>query len=307
MRETETDFASRLKKAHNQVGNVFPEKELKNIFINGLSQGVRPMVTEFGKSDMALLEIEGLASSLGEAFRNQLRTEVGRTTAKPARKPEPVALVSPSNTENSSLAGSYSASLPQTGDSTRDGTPLLAFDRSSERPPPSRGPMQVTSPSSMHPPSRGWESVSNASLAPPGEYSPHPYPLPPSAPWYQFHHPRAPMGDYWPQTLPPPGNYGSWTQPMGYGPPQKDSNPPATDRIAASTPYRSPQSPKKPVKLCDFCRAPGHFFRSCPHLGNLPEAVRTQVINLRMAATSQNRGPRAIPRPTCPGRTASHY
>ncbi len=71
-RETQTDFASRLKKAHNQVGNLFPDRELKNIFIDGLSPGVRPMVTEFGKSHMALVEIGGLASSLREAFRNQL-------------------------------------------------------------------------------------------------------------------------------------------------------------------------------------------------------------------------------------------
>ena len=115
------------------------------------------------------------------------------------------------------------------------------------------------------------------------------------------------MGDYWHQTLPPPGNYGSWTQPMGYGIPQKDNNPPSTDQTAASTPYRPAQSPGKPAVLCDFCRAPGHFFRSCPHLGSLPEAVRTQVVNLRLAATSQNRSPRAIPRPTSPARAAGYY
>ncbi len=115
------------------------------------------------------------------------------------------------------------------------------------------------------------------------------------------------MRDYWPQTLPLPGNCGSWTQPIGYGAPQKDNNPPLTDHIAASTPYRPPQSPGKPAVLCDFCRAPGHFFRSCPHQGSLPEAVRTQVVNLRLAATSQNRSPRAIPRPTSPARAAGYY
>ncbi len=56
--------------------------------------------------------------------------------------------------------------------------------------------------------------------------------------------------------------------------------------------------------LCDFCREPGHFFRSCPHLDALPPPVRPQIVALRDRVTGRTRSPRSF-RPSSPYRQPS--
>ncbi len=99
--ETESQAATRLQELAMRVGGVFSDKELENIYVDGLRPEVRPIVSQIGqlapagsagKHSSAFLE--DLAAGLGEVLRKHAELQMSRISqaAKPVKKPgiEPV-------------------------------------------------------------------------------------------------------------------------------------------------------------------------------------------------------------------------
>ena len=240
--EDEQAFALRLRSAANRTGNVFSDKALCNVFLDGLSPAVSAMVTELKDQQTNLTDLQALASNMGRALRasnppsgskkGQLerpsapaaRASTGRASpTRSAKVPEKAALVQGEEYSSDPQDDpEWSGASPPGSESGDYGVMALYSDGSEP-----------------------W--------APRGPYARGPRPSPPRFP---------PFGDGGPSS--------SGGSPLGYQWTPPSSRTPSPARGGGrSTP------------LCDFCKAPGHFFRTCPQLAQLPESMREHFLRVR--------------------------
>ena len=165
--ENEQTYGQRLRRAAVRTGGVFTDKQLKNLFVDGLLPAVRPLMTELASPQMTLTALQGLAVNVGETVRPSTQSVAKGTgglsagkafpRAKPAtRKTKTVSIVDEQADEHDDDDGGYYVSGEDHYLHPDSGDLLLAEDGSANM----VDDMMSQASSSIAPPSRSWVSGS---------------------------------------------------------------------------------------------------------------------------------------------------
>ena len=277
--ENELQFGGRLLETALQSGDVFDERDLKSIFMDGLETAVRPLVRQHAAKDLEFESLQELAFNTGESLRTTSKVASVRARAGTRFVPSPRQVSGPRST-------------PVANMETSDALAMMGHD-----------PEQFSNPESG---SEGtWDSIYNEALpeeclsvGPQGQvWTP---PSSNSVPRYYTPRSRSPT----PAAGPPTYNVGypgypravaavpQGTQPqMATVPsvpwagsiqgPSSARNGPNNARVDPST--LSVNGP------CFLCYRPGHVVANCPVLGFVPEQERSQLLARRAAYIRSSR------------------
>ena len=273
-KETEVEYGTHLLEVSIQAGDVFDERDLKSIFIDGLSSAVRPLVRQLSKPGMDFEALQKLAFNSGEAFRGTVhlasKTKTMVLKNRPSNLPRPTVAAleeAPPLVPHHSSTSSEVERAPEVSDPPTYAIGDACYELS-ELPLYPRG-------LSPTPPSRNWSSATS---------SPHAR-LPSNAV-------GAP-----PQTV--------------VLPPAAAPSPEFTSNLSPWEPFR-PTFPSRGgprPSACYFCYVPGHQALECPLLLMLPEAQRVGALQrredfLRLSGRGASRNRRNVSSPMVqPGRT----
>ncbi len=159
-KETEMEYGTRLLEVAMQAGDVFDERDLKYIVIDGLSSAVRPLVRQLSNPGMDFEALQELVFNSGEAFRGTVhlasKTKTMVSKNRPCNLPGPTVaaleeappFVPHHSSTSSEIERAPEVSHPPTyadGDACYELSELPLYPRGLSPTPPSRNWSSATS------------------------------------------------------------------------------------------------------------------------------------------------------------------